>query len=130
MPNFRGGRRVSADFFTGAPCRSSHVALTFSTILGQAKMVTTRRKNAQIFIPLSYENEELLKPTIKPRSAVMRYVSILDELPLAPKRLGIRGRMSLRLIERPDATTNAASGRFSAPSSAFRRPNLSTQLIR
>jgi hypothetical protein len=93
-------------------------------------MVTTRRKNAQIFIPLSYENEELLKPTIKPRSAVMRYVSILDELPLAPKRLGIRGRMSLRLIERPDATTDAASGRFSAPSSAFRRPNLSTQLIR
>ncbi|PSR00376.1 MAG: hypothetical protein BRD53_00135 [Bacteroidetes bacterium SW_7_64_58] len=89
-------------------------------------MVTTRRKNAQIFIPLSYENEELLKPTIKPRSAVMRYVSILDELPLAPKRLGIRGRMSLRLIERPDATTNAASGR-NAPLllPAFRRPEFS-----
>ena len=60
----------------------------------------------------------------------MRYAFSLDGPLLPPKTLGARGRITLRLIERPDATTDAASGRFSAPSSAFRRPNLSTQLIR
>ena len=60
----------------------------------------------------------------------MRYAPIRNGPAPSPNAFGIRGRMSLRLIERPDVTTDAASGRFSAPSSAFRRPNLSTQLIR
>ncbi|WP_263834555.1 hypothetical protein [Salinibacter sp.] len=44
--------------------------------------------------------------------------------------LGARGRMTLRLIERPDATTDAASGRPSDSQTAFRRPTFSTRLNR
>ena len=67
----------------------------------------------------------------------MTFVSSLDGPSIVPKAIGgsipttvgVRGRMTLLLVERPDATTDAASGRFSAPSSTLRRPNLSTQLI-
>jgi hypothetical protein len=51
----------------------------------------------------------------------MTFVPPLNSPPFAPRAIGgsipttigIRGRMSLRLIKRPDATTDAASGRFS-----------------
>jgi len=41
----------------------------------------------------------------------MTFVPPLGGPPPAPKTLGVRGRITLRLIERPDATTDAAPGR-------------------
>ncbi|MFP4227415.1 MAG: hypothetical protein ACLFTE_01150 [Salinivenus sp.] len=60
----------------------------------------------------------------------MRYVPHFASPSLSPKVLGVQGRMTLRLIKRPGATIDAASGRIPASPTASRRPHYSTRLNR
>lgn len=148
LPNFRGpcghpvdgGRGSSADFFAGAPCGSSRVALTFYCVSRYARLDhfgssqnghhTQDEEQDLRTCPRAEEQKSATVPNTRSSPVTMRFPPPLDGLFLELEAHRFPGRMSLRLIQRPDATSDAASGRASDLSPAFRRSALSTRRLR